>query len=411
MGVLNVRIGQGAWIPITGIGTNPGISQDQADARYVNTTGDTMTGQLTVNNAGGMAIALVSDNGYIGFYDNAGTNRRGYLQGHAGGINLNADVGALTLGSASTRVQFPASLNVGVPANYGGFAGLNHNNGQYLIMTDGTNSFVSCPSASGILYLRGGANAGGISIDSGGVATGNGFNINGNNGFYFASWGGGWNMADASYVRSINDKHVWIGGGWYGTNGGVQIGYNGVNNAGYSLDNNGYTRSAQRIDAFGGLAIFNGTYLFLYNNSDTNHVMRYNGAIGGVELASWGKVRIFTPGGGWWYDHDADGYARTNGYGWVATSSIKIKENIEDISAERAENIVRDLRPVSFDRKDGTAFDQLGFIAEWTEPVAPWSVAPAIDETGPSMDYSKLVPPLTRVVQDLLERVKALETA
>jgi hypothetical protein len=419
VGVLNVRLlPNGPWIPITGIGTQAGISQDQADLRYVNVSGDTMTGSLTFNaSPGSEKLKFTSEQDYIGFW-NGGT-REGYLQGHANGVTLQADIGSLILGSPVTGyISFPFNCRVGAISGHGStWGGLSWSNGQYLIMSEGTNCLVSTPGG-GSIWLRPGTNGTSYQLSlnaNGSHSLAGNLNMSGYSLSevyqlaFNSSYGGGWFMSDATYLRSIGDKHIWLGGGWFGSNGGVCIGYNQVSNAGYLCDINGYGRFAQRLDANGGVTVPNGSYLYLYSNSDTNHIARYNGSIGGVEIASWGIVRLYTPAGGWWFDHQSDGYARTNGYGWVTGSSLKIKENIEDLSAEEADRIVRGLRPVTFDRIGGAA-DQIGFIAEWTQDVAPYAVAPEVDtEQGPSMDYGKLTPVLTRVMQQMLDRLDALE--
>jgi hypothetical protein len=99
MGVLYVRSG-GSWLPLTGIGN--GITQPQADALYVNIPGDTMTGQLTINRGPAqLCLAIVGNQSYIGFYDNAGQGRHGYLQGSSTGLYMFNDVGQLVLDNAN----------------------------------------------------------------------------------------------------------------------------------------------------------------------------------------------------------------------------------------------------------------------------------------------------------------------
>ena len=52
--------------------------------------------------------------------------------------------------------------------------------------------------------------------------------IGGTNPFYFEDYGGGWYMADSSWVRTYNAKSVWVGGGLLGGDGGLTIGYGGT---------------------------------------------------------------------------------------------------------------------------------------------------------------------------------------
>ena len=46
------------------------------------------------------------------------------------------------------------------------------------------------------------------SIANSGPYTNDWFRVNGNNGIYWSSWGGGWNMQDATYIRSYGNKQV-----------------------------------------------------------------------------------------------------------------------------------------------------------------------------------------------------------
>ena len=48
------------------------------------------------------------------------------------------------------------------------------------------------------------------------------------NPLYFNDYGGGWYMADSSWVRTYNAKSVWVGGGLLGGDGGLTIGYGGT---------------------------------------------------------------------------------------------------------------------------------------------------------------------------------------
>ena len=217
--------------------------------------GGTMTGLIQATT--GEAIRFPHAGDYIDWFN--GGSRIGYLQGNAGGLLLNSESGALSLGSAGGYVTFPNNSRVGTQTAYGGgYSGLGWSNGQYLIMSDATNTFVSTPS-NGTLFMRAGTNGGyqlalnasgnhtitgnlnyqGYSIDGINIATSNGFNLNGTNSFYFASYGGGWYMTDSSYIRATNDKHVWLGGGWFACNGAISVGWGGVNWRGYNLDING----------------------------------------------------------------------------------------------------------------------------------------------------------------------------
>lgn len=86
-------------------------------------------------------------------------------------------------------------------------------------------------------------------------------------------------------------------------------------------------------------------------------------------------------------------------------SSIHAKENIKDISDDEAKKIL-ELRPVSFDYKNGGTKDQRGLIAEEVLDILPNMVIGADIEYNedepwntPSIDYSRFVPYLIKMIQ------------
>jgi hypothetical protein len=52
--------------------------------------------------------------------------------------------------------------------------------------------------------------------------------ITGTNPLYFESYGGGWYMSDNTYLRTYNDKPIWTGFGYLGSQGGLSVGYGGL---------------------------------------------------------------------------------------------------------------------------------------------------------------------------------------
>ena len=69
-----------------------------------------------------------------------------------------------------------------------------------------------------------------------GVVSGTNNTDIGNNSIYFAGYGGGWYMNDSTWIRSTNQKNVWLAGGWYGTDGGISIGRGGATDGSYKCD-------------------------------------------------------------------------------------------------------------------------------------------------------------------------------
>ncbi len=58
------------------------------------------------------------------------------------------------------------------------------------------------------------------------------FRAVGNQGYYFETYGGGWFMQDATWIRGYNGKSLWMAGGLIGGDGGLTIGYGGASPAG-----------------------------------------------------------------------------------------------------------------------------------------------------------------------------------
>ena len=63
-------------------------------------------------------------------------------------------------------------------------------------------------------------------------ADGGWFRAIGNQGLYFESYGGGWYMQDATWIRGYNGKSLWMAGGLIGGDGGLTVGYGGASSPG-----------------------------------------------------------------------------------------------------------------------------------------------------------------------------------
>ena len=243
-------------------------------------------------------------------------------------------------------------LNIGANRYGGPYRGLNWG-GQYLIMYEGGNTFVSAPANGanqGTVFVRPGINNQGaqlaISNDGNhglngninvyGRVTATDFNLSGNNSYYFSSWGGGWNMSDGTWIRSTNDKGVWLGGGWYGSNGGLNLGGsgqtgNGVNEA--KLVVNGSLNGCAYFTA-GNIGGWPTMPIVLKSNDpaggdvgiagwvpSTNQapIWRFNSASGLGE--SWDAVASNGADPVWITAYDF----------YVASSTVRVKTNITDV--------------------------------------------------------------------------------
>lgn len=159
-----------------------GVSPGDLDARYVNVTGDTMTGPLQINYNAAGAINFGGDSSYIAFFNANNAARRGYIQGLSTGLLLNSEAGVLNLmgvgGVQVNQLNFPGGHTLTNPAGDGW-------------MRPSSNFYV------GLGQLGVGPN--GLSVGTGGVITGgylcdfagklrvNGVDINGSIGFFPAN--------------------------------------------------------------------------------------------------------------------------------------------------------------------------------------------------------------------------------
>lgn len=130
--------------------------------------------------------------------------------------NLYMDTGTISL---------PNNKNVGVQ-NFGA---------THWVRPQDANGNMHLLANTGAIYLGAPAikmeapNGGGayLTVNESGVSmeAANGwFRANGNNGFYFQSWGGGWYMQDATWVRLYNGKSLYTGSGAIATEARVSIG-------------------------------------------------------------------------------------------------------------------------------------------------------------------------------------------
>ena len=97
-----------------------------------------------------------------------------------------------------------------------------------------------------------------------------------------------------------------------------------------------------------------------------------------------------------------------------STSSLRYKKDIEDYSLESSRAVIAGLRPITYRGKDDEAGERkhLGFIAEEVHEVEQQLVT-YIDLDGEEapdyVEYDRVVAPLVKVIQDLMDRIEALE--
>ncbi len=67
-----------------------------------------------------------------------------------------------------------------------------------------------------------------LQVDGDIYANGGWARVSGNKGLHFETWGGGWYMSDATWIRGYGGKSLWMGSGLVGGDGGLTIGYGGA---------------------------------------------------------------------------------------------------------------------------------------------------------------------------------------
>ncbi len=222
-----------------------------------------------------------------------------------------------------------------------------------------------------------------------------------------------WEVLNMEFTRANNF------GGWYVEN----------------LSADGITRFSVGMDHLDGTK----GVLFQYDNEDGRAlILNRKATVGTMEfITTGGGVKVLNDGGVEMLpvysdiissnvrDLQIDDAGRL---GFVS-SSLRYKKNIRNLTG--TENIYN-LRPVMFDRKDGTAVDEIGLIAEEVESVMPeiisyktnkiWEereLAPEdfynclirYEQTNipETINYSRLVIPLLKEVQNLKARIEVLE--
>lgn len=92
---------------------------------------------------------------------------------------------------------------------------------------------------------------------------------------------------------------------------------------------------------------------------------------------------------------------------FTESSSLRYKENVRDLEDS---SFLYNLRPVVYDKKDGNAKDEFGFIAEEVNDIVP-NVVTKIEEQADSISYQRLVPALVKEIQNLKKEITQLKEA
>jgi hypothetical protein len=207
-----------------------------------------------------------------------------------------------------------------------------------------------------------------------------------------------------------------IGGATFQTNDFTSLFFNNTDNRGWGInmafqDNNndfGY------IGSLGSLLGNTTKDMTIYATAGNGFRVYTNGNNKRLEITTTGAATfsssvtattgIFTnyAGGG------TTGASLDNTGQIVRTSSIELKNNISNI--KYGLNDILKINPISFNWKDENKYgneNENGFVAEDVYTIIPNVVSS--DANGIFMDYTKLIPILTKAIQEQQAQIKALE--
>lgn len=222
---------------------------------------------------------------------------------------------------------------------------------------------------------------------NGDIITGNNnfVRTRGNSGWHNVTYGGGWMMQDATWIRSYGGKRVYMDAG-FDTVAASGVGCVGGMGGGYMLRVCGTTFTNGNTYTMGDMYV-----------GGTGH-----GGSGNALFGANGDV--WMPFRGQWLS--------------AALSDHRIKENVKDMENEKGLKAIMKLKPVTFDWRDvdrakryGT---QIGFVAQDVEKLYPSIIDTGVTpfkiktpkgeeavENVKSIRYEMLVVPLVQSVQEL----------
>ena len=184
-----------------------------------------------------------------------------------------------------------------------------------------------------------------IYADNGCHVRGDWLRVNGTNGIYFESYGGGWFMQDTSWVRLYNQKGLWCANGVMATDYRCGV---------------GTSSPAVPLHVYGTGASLNwGNFRYL----------NYSHSAGGN--GTWGALCASFEGG---HVRSTDSFLAHNGS--LNTSDERIKKEISDINDASALETLRLIQPKTYKYKDEEKMGSdvvYGFIAQQVQEVLPYA--------------------------------------
>tara|TARA_A100001201_G_scaffold125660_1_gene110010 strand:- start:2007 stop:3473 length:1467 start_codon:yes stop_codon:yes gene_type:complete len=181
--------------------------------------------------------------------------------------------------------------------------------------------------------------------DNGVHVRGDWFRVNGNNGIYWESHGGGWYMSDSTWVRVYNGKSLWCDNGVMATNYRCGV---------------GTSTPHVPLHVYGTGASLNwGNFRYL----------NYSHSSGGN--GTWGALCASFEGG---HVRSTDSFVAHNGS--LNTSDERIKKEISDINDASALETLRLIQPKTYKYIDEEKMGSdvvYGFIAQQVQEVLPYA--------------------------------------
>ncbi len=325
------------------------------------------------NTDGGVGEVLTTDGSGILSWSNAGASDADWFE--ISGVNVPNDINddVYTLGSAS----------IGSSSNAGPTNGLRVTGNVRIGYTGNAPANNPAVGSNAKVQIR---------------AT-----TNGDNGLFVHAEGSVASSRGPTGITSISDNYLGVFGVSYnsGTNGYVSAG-------GYFA---GIGTDADRVGVVGTTEV-NGSSVPVYINSGIK-----NGVAGHSDGSGIGIYANNTNISGWAlvsdgdFDLRGDGYL--NGVFWVA-SDKNIKSNVKSINDGL--DVVKKLRPVSYAYTNSIAAsmqNRFGFIAQEVRAVVPELTNKMLKENHSEaelyMDYTGIIPFLTKATQELDDKVIELE--
>ena len=189
---------------------------------------------------------------------------------------------------------------------------------------------------------------------------------------------------------------------------GIASGATNVTNTNQLTNGAGYTTNVGTVTSVATSGNVSG--ITLTGSVTTSGTLTLGGAIGTLNQNTTGTASNITAytinqsvGTG-----NSPTFAAVTAGSFNATSSLRYKDNVVTLSG--ASNLVKQLRGVSYDRKDGSVKNDVGVIAEEVQQLIPAIVGLNSEGMADSVDYGRLSAVLIEAVKDILARLEKLES-